>query len=101
LGQSRDCRVTFLTASGDDPTKAAHGLSKHMECKVSLFGRDKFEVPIGLEDLSDDDMATLKCGAMQFLPRMDRGGRLVFISRYQDMIFQEPENIVRPNLLLR
>jgi len=101
LGQSRHCRASFLRASGDDPTKGAHGLSRHMECKASLFGRDKVEVPIGLEDLSDDDMATLKCGAMQFLPRMDRGGRLVFISRYQELVFQEPENIVRPHLFLR
>jgi hypothetical protein len=95
LGQARDCRLAFLRASMYNPREAVRRLSKHLECKVALFGRDKVEEQIFLKDLSDDDLVTLKCGAMQFLPQTDRGGRLVFVSRYQELVYEQPDNIVR------
>lgn len=94
VAQDRDFRLGFLRASIYSPREAARQLSRHMELKALLFGREKVERSIRLEDLSDDDVETLKCGALQFLPQTDRGGRLVFVSRYQELVYKNPENIV-------
>jgi hypothetical protein len=88
-------RAMFLGAEDFDPARAAQRMVRHYEHKYNLFGREKLDGDIQLKDLSQDDLESLSCGAMQFLPRTDRAGRLVFVHRYQNFIYQERENLVR------
>ena len=88
-------RLMFLRAEDFDPSQAAHRMVRHFEQKKNLFGTDKLERDIRLSDLSSDDMDSLACGALQFLPRTDRGGRIVFVSRYRNFVYKEKENLVR------
>jgi hypothetical protein len=88
-------RAMFLAAENFDPALAAQRMVRHYEQKYNLFGREKLGEDIQLKDLSQEDLESLSCGAMQFLPRTDRAGRLVFVSRYRNFIYQEKENLVR------
>lgn len=95
MAQDLHFRLAFLCAEEYDVTRAAERFIRHFEQKEALFGPSKAGVPIQLCDLSDDDCESLQCGAMQFLPKTDRGGRLVFVSRYRNFKYKTRENLVR------
>ena len=67
---------------------------KHCELKRELFGGDRLCRHITLDDLSKSDMAFLKAGAYQVLPRRDRSGRVVFVSFMFSQKYKEPANVV-------
>jgi hypothetical protein len=88
-------RLMFLRADDFDPYKAVQRMVRHFDQKCNLFGKEKIGRDIRLKDLSPDDMESLACGSLQFLPRTDRAGRLVFVSRYRSNVYKEKENSVR------
>jgi hypothetical protein len=90
-------RLMFLRAEQYSPSGAAERMVRHFEEKLDLFGKEKFDQPIRLKDLSRDDLEALSCGGIQFLPRADRAGRLVFMTRYRNFVFKEKENMVSFN----
>ena len=88
-------RLMFLRAEEYDPTRAAIRVIRHFDHKAMLFGKDKLDQTIRLSDLNGDDLESLSCGGFQFLPVADRGGRLVFMSRYRCFVYKERANMVR------
>lgn len=94
LGQDPELRLSFLRACDFDANKAAHHMCRHFVEKMTLFGESKVGQPIRLSDLSPDDLETLQSGAIQFLPRTDRGGRLVLVARNRFFVYKRQENMV-------
>lgn len=76
--ESRNFRVMFLRADLFDAKKAAARLVRFIEKKVEIFGPDTLARSLRLSDLNEDDLRTLKGGAVQILPSRDRSGRLIF-----------------------
>lgn len=95
LGNDPEFRLSFLRARSFDVADAAQRFGIHFDLKVALFGKSKVGQAIRLTDLSEDDLESLQCGAMQFLPKTDRGGRLVMLSRYRNFVFKTQDNMVR------
>jgi hypothetical protein len=80
--ESVDCRkfrLMFLRAERFDANNAAARLVKYFEGKLKLFGADKLTKIITMEDLDEDDLATLKSGYLQLLPERDRAGRAIIV----------------------
>lgn len=94
MGRDLELRLAFLRTCDFETTQAAQLFNRHFDQKLSLFGKSKMGLPIRLSDLSEDDLESLKCGAIQFLPKTDRGGRPVLISRYRNFVYKKPENMV-------
>jgi hypothetical protein len=97
LGNDSEFRLAFLRACDFDAAQAAQRFARHFEQKVMLFGNSKAGESIRLPDLCEDDLESLQCGAIQFLPKTDRGGRLVLVARYRNFVYKSPENLVRLN----
>jgi hypothetical protein len=87
-------RLSFLRVEDLDPYRAVQRIVRHFEQKHQLFGASKLGSDIRLKDLSEDDLESLYCGGMQFLPQTDRGGRLVMVSRYRNFVYKQKENMV-------
>ncbi len=94
VGKDSEFRLAFLRTCDFDETQAAERFGRHFDQKMALFGKAKVGLPIRLQDLSADDLESLKCGAIQFLPKTDRGGRLVLVSRYRDFVYKHRNNMV-------
>ena len=67
---------------------------RYFEEKLSLFGRAKLTKDIVLDDLSEDDLKTLKSGYLQVLPGCDRSGRKIIAVMTGLRWFREVENAV-------
>ena len=76
----RKFRLMFLRAERFDAKNAAVRLVKYFEGKLKLFGPDKLTKIITMEDLDEDDLATLNSGYLQLLPERDRAGRAIIIT---------------------
>ena len=100
--QSRKFLLSFLRTTRFDAEAAAKRLVRFMEWKRSLFGDHTLTRPIMLQDLDEDDLATLNSGVLQILSARDRTGRPV-ISDFEMLLpqrcYRRPENMVR-NLVL-
>jgi hypothetical protein len=93
----RPFRLMFLRSSQGNSAAAAKQIVKHMQLKEALFGTQALSKDVQLEDLSEQDMAALSCGAMQWLSERDRGQRLVYLVRARDLC----ETKLPPDSLLR
>ena len=84
--KSRDFRLLFLRSEYFDTKKAAERLVGHFDLKLQLFGLDKLSRDIKLEDLPEEAVAALNCGAIQILPGKDRTGRSIICvaNKYQN-----------------
>lgn len=98
VGKDPDLRHLFLRACDFDTNKTAQRMCRHFTQKLHLFGESKVGLPIRLSDLSSDDLETLHSGAIQFLPRTDRGGRLVLVARSRFFVYKRKENMVSESL---
>ena len=92
---SRKFRLMFLRADRFQTKNAARRIISYFEYKLDLFGSDKLVRPITLDDLSADDLASLRSGAMQILRYRDKSGRAVVFECPKYWHFQEPENQVK------
>jgi hypothetical protein len=94
--QNEKFRRLFLRSMRFDVQKTTLRLYAHFQKKLELFGLDKLCEKITLDDLSENDMRTLKNGQTQLLPDRDCSGRAIFFQAHSHMIFREHENVVRP-----
>jgi hypothetical protein len=88
-------QLMFLRAERFNANNAAARLVKYFEGKLKLFGPDKLTKIITMEDLNEDDMATLKSGYLQLLPERDRAGRAIIIVCFGLRLCRFVENMVR------
>ena len=74
-------RLMFLRGNKYDPKLAAQHIIIHFEWKHKLFATDNDESILGrhiiMDDLSDDDIETIKSGVLLLLPGTDMGGRRI------------------------
>lgn len=93
--ESVEFRKSFLRADFYDTTAAAKRLSTYLKYKLDLFGPDKLVKEITLKDLSDDDMESLECGALQVLNETDQSGRAILVIFNHRRKYKEVDNMVR------
>ena len=86
--------MKFLRAERYDAVEAAKRMIRFFELKKEIFGVEKLVRDITLQDLSDDDMDTLKCGCVQLCPRTDMAGRPILICFNGIRRYEAPENAV-------
>jgi hypothetical protein len=86
----RNFALIFLRSTDFHPREAAECMITHFELKVELFGLECLARAITLEDLNEEEMATLEAGRCQYLSEKDRGGRAVFCALYKS-----PYNMTR------
>ena len=91
---NRDFRLMFLRSARFDVEMAAKKTIAFFERKLELFGQDKLVKEIFQEDLSDEDLACGRRGAILLLDQPDKAGRPVFIFCQQNTEFRAPENMV-------
>jgi hypothetical protein len=70
-------RLMFLRAEIFQPKEAAVKIIHFFKEKLFLFGPEKLTKHIAYGDLSEDDIESLECGALQVLPKVDRAGRKI------------------------
>ena len=75
---SKKIRLMFLRAESFDPCNAASRMVRFFDEKYDLFGADKLNKDITLDDLDPDDIVNLENGLYQVLPEKDPAGRKVF-----------------------
>ena len=76
--------------------KAATRFIKYWSAKEYVF-QDKAFHRLTLDDLDDDDLATLRNKAYLGLPKRDAAGRALMFSCRQKFVFKERRNIVSAN----
>lgn len=77
--RAKPFRLMFLRGNRFDIKESAENMLKFFEMKRQLFGVNKLVKDITVEDLDEDDIATLKTGFFQLAGR-DRSGRLVCLN---------------------
>ena len=87
-------RLKFLRSEKFDVKKAAERMIRFFDCKLFFFGQEKLCKDITLQDLSKEDMKSLKAGYMQILPIRDQAGRNVFLFAPYCQTFNNPMNKV-------
>jgi hypothetical protein len=87
-------RMMFLRADEYEPQQAAERMIRFFELKKSLFGVQKLVKDIVLDDLDEDDMATLKTGCVQVSPYRDTAGRPIVLFFQRLRIYNVVENMV-------
>jgi hypothetical protein len=87
--------LRFVRAEQYDTRLAARRIVKHYEKKMELFGSEKLGANISLDDLDQDDMKTLLSGGFQFLPSLDKSGRVIIYERFQNLKYEAPINLFR------
>ena len=88
--QSDEFLLSFLRADKFDATKAALRLTKNLNFKLKLFGREKLTKSITMNDLGPDGIELLELGWLGILPLRDQSGRRVIYlmpSRLKDLYF--------------
>ena len=95
LVKNRDFRLMFLRADIFDAKKAARRMTNYFQSKVELFGEDKLLKDITLEDLDEDDLATLMTGGFMLLPSKDRSGRTIMFVSQKYLKYKSWKNLVR------
>lgn len=84
----------FLRAEQYNPRLAANRMVAYFQHKLELFGIEKLCKDITLEDLDDDDKASLSTGSVQILPQKDSAGRTVIFSAQRLKNFKTVTNQV-------
>mmetsp|Transcript_43823 Transcript_43823/g.121870 ORF Transcript_43823/g.121870 Transcript_43823/m.121870 type:complete len:336 (+) Transcript_43823:218-1225(+) len=88
-------RLQFLRVDSFDVKQATNSLVRHLEKKLELFGPDKIDKKITLDDLSEDDLDFMGSGGFQVVPEKDRGGRHVIFSNHRKWKYKEVNNMLR------
>jgi len=92
--QDESFRMQFIRADYYDTRKAATRFIKYWKAKEYVFGAKAFH-RLSLDDLSEDDLATLRRKAYLGLPKRDAAGRALMFSCRQKFVFKERRNILR------
>ena len=87
-------RIKFLRADNFSCKDAVNRMVLHYQHKLDLFGADKLGRDIRLDDLSEDDMESLRAGGMQILPMQDHASRGVIFTRQSNYSYKCRENMV-------
>ena len=88
--QSDEFLLSFLRADKFDATKAALRLTKNLNFKLKLFGKEKLTKSLTMNDLGPDGIELLELGWLGILPLRDQSGRRVIYlmpSRLKDLYF--------------
>jgi hypothetical protein len=84
----------FLRAESFQPKEAAVRIIRFFKEKLLLFGPEKLTKSIVYADLSEDDIESLECGALQVLPQVDRAGRKILFALPRLRSFRDITNFV-------
>ena len=96
LVNSDDFHLMFLRSEFFDAKEAAKKMVKYWKTKVKLFGEEiAYRPKVRLDDLSDEDLATLKNDGLVLLPDKDGANRTILVSTRQNYVYDEKENIAR------
>lgn len=76
---SRKFVLMFLRADQFDTKASAARFVAFFQIKLDLFGEDKLDRDIRLDDLDEDDVTCLESGYAQVLNSRDRAGRAIFM----------------------
>jgi len=71
--------LMFLRADQFDTKASAARVVAFFQIKLNLFGEDKLDRDIRLDDLDEDDVTCLESGYAQVLNSRDRAGRAIFM----------------------
>ncbi len=71
--------LMFLRADQFDTKASAARFVAFFQIKLNLFGEDKLDRDIRLDDLDEDDVTCLESGYAQVLNSRDRAGRAIFM----------------------
>jgi len=91
-----DFRLMFLRSEDFVASAASNRMMQYLKLKQMYFGEEKITKDITFLDLSEDDILSLRTGAIQVLSEKDRSGRAVVAvlpSLWNQQ--QTPENMVR------
>lgn len=101
--QSNKFRLMFLRADNFNVRKAAARLVLFMEKKKHYFGVNSLVRSLTHEDLTSDDIDTLKFGPIQILPSRDQSGRMVVVdfSTTGPKLYKSELAVVRFQLLTK
>jgi len=91
---ARAFRVMFLRGNEYNAKKSASQMLRFFEMKQKLFGVEKLVKDITLEDLDEDDRASLNTGWLH-LHGKDRSGRVVYIQFSGLRAFKDLRNELR------
>ena len=75
--QSNDYLVAFLRADCFDASKAALRMTKYLNHKLNLFGKDNLSKPITIADLGANEVELLERGWVGVCPLRDMSSRRV------------------------
>lgn len=92
-----DCqgfRLMFLRSTVFGAQAAAAKIVCHFCEKPQLFGTDTLGRDIILSDMDQDALETISSGGVHFLPRPDKGGRLICFARQTDLKYKKREDVV-------
>lgn len=92
-------RLMFLRANNYQPERAARQMIKFFDFKQKLFGRSKLVKDITLNDLDDDDRASLRSGFLQ-VRQPDIAGRKLIAELPGLRSFKRVENELRARFFL-
>jgi hypothetical protein len=92
--QDRSFRLMFLRAELFQPKEAAIRIIRFFKEKLFLFGPEKLTKRITYDDLSEDDIESLECGALQVSPNVDRAGRKMLFGAPRLRRFRDITNFV-------
>jgi len=87
--------LMFLRANQFDTKAAAARFVSFFQIKMELFGRDKLGRDIRVDDLNEDDIASLESGYAQVLDARDRADRAIFMLMPMLRKFKPIENKLR------
>eukprot|EP00934_Nitzschia_sp_Nitz4_P006197 Nitzschia sp. Nitz4//scaffold91_size79674//38160//39190//NITZ4_005369-RA/size79674-processed-gene-0.37-mRNA-1//1//CDS//3329560106//6187//frame0 len=88
-------QLSFLRSRRWDCKKAVADFLGHLDFKLTYFGASKLTKTLGIEDLQQQDLKSLKEGFLQLLPYRDRSGRAVLVWINNGQTYETAESVVR------
>lgn len=94
---SVELHLLFLRSEFFDAKAAAKKMIQYWKMKVRLFGEEVAyrSARIRLDDLTDEDLASLHNEGIMLLPEKDLAGRVLLLSTRQNWIYERKENPAR------
>jgi hypothetical protein len=93
-------RLMFLRADYFNAYKAAHRMICYFEYKQELWGDEKLGKTITLQDLEEEDIESLRAGAMHTAKVKDSSGRTILLVFQKHFEYKTWQNLVRNNGIL-
>ncbi|KAL3924690.1 MAG: hypothetical protein SGILL_000890 [Bacillariaceae sp.] len=87
--------IGFLVRDRFVVSKAAKRMLEHFDFKLELWGKNTLGRDVMQSDMDKEDMAALKRGMYQYLPRRDTAGRAIFIKIWKETEFHKEKCVWR------